>query len=83
MDFVCIERKLNIELDGSQHMENQAADGARSGYLEEKGFRVLRFWNNDVLVRGEAVLNAILSCLNEDAPSPLPSPPGRAREGWG
>jgi very-short-patch-repair endonuclease len=82
VDFVCIERKLIIELDGSQHAENQTADSARSEYLEGKGFQVLRFWNNDVLVRGEAVLNAILSCFYEDAPSPQPSPPGRARGGW-
>ena len=83
VDFVCIERKLIIELDGSQHAENQTADSARSEYLKEKGYQVLRFWNNDVLVGGEAVLNAILSYLNEDAPSPQPSPSRRAREGWG
>jgi very-short-patch-repair endonuclease len=79
--FVCIERKLIIELDGSQHAENQTADSARSEYLKEKGYQVLRFWNNDVLVRGEAVLDAILSYLNEDTPSPQPSPPRRAKEG--
>ena len=59
VDFVCIERELIIELDGSQHAENQTADSERSEYLKEKGYQVLRFWNNDVLVRGEAVLNAI------------------------
>ena len=83
VDFVCIEKRIIIELDGSQHAENQITDSARSEYLKEKGYQVLRFWNNDVLVRGEAVLNAILSCLNENAPSPRPSPPKRAREGWG
>jgi very-short-patch-repair endonuclease len=83
VDFASIERKLIIELDGSQHAENQAADSARSEYLKEKGYQVLRFWNNDVLVGGEAVLNAILSYLNEHVPSPQPSPPRRAREGWG
>jgi very-short-patch-repair endonuclease len=82
VDFVCIEKKIIIELDGSQHAENQTADSARSEYLKERGYQVLRFWNNDVLVRGEDVLNAILSYLNENAPSPRPSPLKRAREGW-
>src|SRR3974390_1438677 len=82
VDFVCIQRKLIIELDGSQHGQNQISDNVRSEYLRQKEFRVLRFWNNDVLVRGEAVLNAILSCLNnENAPAPQPSPSRRAREG--
>jgi len=83
VDFVCIEKKIIIELDGSQHAENQTADSTRSEYLEEKGYQVLRFWNNNVLVRGEAVLNTILSYLTEDAPSPRPSPPKRAREELG
>jgi very-short-patch-repair endonuclease len=52
VDFACIERKLIIELDGSQHAESQTADSERSEYLEDKGFQILRFWNNDVLVRG-------------------------------
>lgn len=80
---MCIERKLIIELDGSQHAENQTADSVRSEYLNEKGYQVLRFWNNDVLVGGEAVLDAILSYLNGNLPSPQPSPPRGAREGWG
>jgi very-short-patch-repair endonuclease len=80
VDFVCIEKRIIIELNGSQHAKNQMADRVRSEYLKEKGYQVLRFWNNDVLVEGEAVLNAILSYLNEDASSPQPSPPRGARE---
>jgi len=83
VDFACIEKKLIIELDGSQHAESQTADSVRSEYFKKKGYQVLRFWNNDVLVRGEAVLNVILSYLNQDPPSPQPSPPRRAREEWG
>ncbi|MGZ3525693.1 MAG: endonuclease domain-containing protein [Thermodesulfobacteriota bacterium] len=83
VDFVCIEKRIIIELDGSQHAEKQMADSARSEYLKEKGYQVLRFWNNDVLVRGEAVLSKILSYLNEETPSPRPSPPRKAREGRG
>src|SRR4051794_26651842 len=48
-DFVCRERNLIIEVDGGQHSEN-AKDKGRDGYLREKGYRVLRFWNNDVLI---------------------------------
>lgn len=75
VDFVCIEKRLVIELDGGQHVENLESDAKRSEYLKEKGYRILRFWNNDVLREGEAVLNVILSCLEKDAPSPVPSPP--------
>jgi len=75
VDFVCIEKRLVIELDGGQHAENLESDAKRSEYLKEKGYRILRFWNNDVLREGESVLNVILSCLEKDAPSPIPSPP--------
>jgi adenine-specific DNA-methyltransferase len=75
VDFVCIEKRLVIELDGGQHAENLESDAKRSEYLKEKGYRILRFWNNDVLREGESVLNVILSCLEKDAPSPVPSPP--------
>jgi very-short-patch-repair endonuclease len=75
VDFVCIEKRLVIELDGGQHVENLESDAKCSEYLKEKGYRILRFWNNDVLREGESVLNVILSCLEKDAPSPVPSPP--------
>jgi very-short-patch-repair endonuclease len=80
VDFVCIEKRIIVELDGSQHAENQEADRVRSEYLEEKGYLVLRFWNNDVLIEGEGVLNTILSHLDKEDPSPQPSPLKRARE---
>lgn len=70
VDFVCIEKKLIIELDGGQHAENLESDAKRSEYLREKGYQMLRFWNNDVLKEGEVVLEAILSSLKENAPSP-------------
>lgn len=74
-DFICIDRKLIVELDGGQHVEGAAADDERTAYLEEQGFRVLRFWNNDVLLREKDVLEEILRTLNPPArPSPLPSP---------
>ena len=42
--FICLEKRLIIELDGGQHLERQAADARRSAFLQERGFRVIRFW---------------------------------------
>ncbi|MFL6846119.1 MAG: endonuclease domain-containing protein [Allosphingosinicella sp.] len=61
-DFVCLKRKLIIEADGGQH--NAAADRPRTAYLRKRGFRVLRFWNNDILQNIEGVLAAILLILD-------------------
>lgn len=63
-DFVCIEKKLIIELDGSQHMEQEEYDNERTKYLETQGYKVIRFWNNDVINRVESVLTAILDLIN-------------------
>ncbi|HHF0525110.1 TPA: endonuclease domain-containing protein, partial [Legionella anisa] len=49
VDFVCLEKRLIIELDGSQHLDNQSYDRERTAWLNAQGFKVLRFWNNDVL----------------------------------
>ena len=49
-----------VELDGGQHAEEVAADHKRSRFLEEQGYRVLRFWNHDVLKNTEACLNELL-----------------------
>jgi very-short-patch-repair endonuclease len=49
VDFVCFEKRLIIELDGSHHQEQQAYDQRRTRFLEAEGFRVLRFWNHQVL----------------------------------
>src|SRR5205085_1591279 len=57
-DFVCRERRLVIEVDGGQHSES-AADVVRDRRLSEEGYRVLRFWNNDVLGNIEGVLAKI------------------------
>ena len=65
LDFVCIEAKLAIEIDGGQHAEQTACDAQRTRYLQQRGFTVLRFWNNEVLQQTEAVLTAILHKLEE------------------
>jgi very-short-patch-repair endonuclease len=57
-DFVCRERRVIIEVDGGQHSES-AADTIRDARLTEEGFKVLRFWNNDVLGNLEGVLSTI------------------------
>ena len=59
VDFVSFEKKIIIELDGGQHADQKAKDQTRDQRLEEDGFTVLRFWNNDVLENFDAVLEII------------------------
>ncbi|MBV6686855.1 endonuclease domain-containing protein [Xanthomonas euvesicatoria pv. euvesicatoria] len=61
-DFACLERALIVELDGSQHLD-ASSDAAREAFLHRKGFQLLRFWNNEVLVRTDAVCDAIAQRL--------------------
>src|SRR5688500_5842482 len=63
VDFVCFEAQLVIEVDGGQHLDAQLSDAVRTEWLESQGFRVLRFWNDDVLLRTPLVLEAILKSL--------------------
>jgi very-short-patch-repair endonuclease len=59
VDFVCLAARLIIEVDGGQHSERMEADARRTEWLEGQGFRVIRFWNNDVLGTIEGVLTMI------------------------
>jgi very-short-patch-repair endonuclease len=70
-DFVCHAAKLVIELDGGQHFSDgqEAADARRSGIIEAKGFRVLRFSNHDVTTNRAGVLEVIATALAERAPT--------------
>ena len=63
VDFACLNHGLVVELDGGQHSEN-IKDAARDEFLRAKGFRVLRFWNNDALKNTSAILEAILKNLH-------------------
>jgi very-short-patch-repair endonuclease len=63
VDFVCLEKRLIIEVDGGQHSEQVSYDLERSAWLEEQGFRVLRFWDNQVLKETEAVKEVIIGPL--------------------
>jgi very-short-patch-repair endonuclease len=59
LDFACIDAKLVIEVDGGQHGELQTQDKTRTLWLEAQGWKVLRFWNNEVLQNTEGVLESI------------------------
>jgi len=66
-DFCSPKAKLIIELDGSQHLEQQEHDEERTKYLESQGYKVVRFWNNDVLKDIENVIRVILFAMESDA----------------
>ena len=63
VDFVCIKKKLVIELDGGQHLEQEQYDAERTAFLQSKGYRVLRFWNHDVMIDLNAVIIVIQEAL--------------------
>ena len=71
-DFCCLDLNLVVEVDGGQHAEHEVADASRSRFLSQEGFRVLRFWNDQVLNGSEFVVTEILAAIsrNELAPSP-------------
>ena len=64
-DFCSPKAKLIIELDGSQHFEQEDYDQERTNYLETQGYNVIRFWNNDVINNIEGVIFAIMSALEK------------------
>jgi very-short-patch-repair endonuclease len=65
LDFVCFEKRMIIEIDGSQHASSER-DAARDAALMAENFRIARYWNNDVLQQPSAVLEDILAKLAED-----------------
>ena len=62
-DFVCLEAAVVVELDGSQHVTDAPYDANRDAFLRSTGFRVLRFWNGDVLSRTDSVVETIFEAL--------------------
>ena len=72
VDFLCEDKAIIIELDGGQHMERESYDQTRTDWLEAYGFRVLRFWNNDVMGNTDAVLERLLSILQKHLPAKKP-----------
>jgi len=80
LDIACRRAKLAIELDGSQHIDSES-DALRTAFLEKLGWRVIRFWNSDVIANPDGVAEAILATLGTlgwpTHPRPLPSREGR------
>jgi very-short-patch-repair endonuclease len=83
-DFACLDAKLVIELDGGQHQEQPARDTIRDARIAAAGYRVLRFWNNQVFTETTAVLEVILDALPKSRLAkerPHPDLPPQAEEG--
>ncbi|MGQ0634875.1 MAG: endonuclease domain-containing protein [Planctomycetaceae bacterium] len=68
VDFLCFERRLIVELDGAIHKEQREKDEARTAWLESQGYRVLRYWNSEVLEDLEGVLEGIWAALRAAKP---------------
>ena len=80
-DFVCLERSLVVEVDGGQHQTNGAYDTRRSEQMGKSGFRVVRFWNNQVFQELDAVKETILKELGGPHPNPPPTQGRRTTKG--
>lgn len=65
VDFCAPRCKLIIELDGSQHLEQEEYDAQRTEFLESRGYKVLRFWNNDVLKNIDDVIREIQHAIED------------------
>jgi very-short-patch-repair endonuclease len=77
LDFVCLEKKLVVEVDGGQHRDQTVVkyDAERARWLQAQGFRILRFWNDQVIKETEAVMQLIWRKLSKTPPPPpWPSP---------
>jgi adenine-specific DNA-methyltransferase len=70
-DFACAERWLVVELDGAQHVDSSRYDADRTVYMRSAGWRVIRFRNDDVFLRTDDVLEAIITAVDR-APHPSP-----------
>jgi len=68
LDFYCPLKKLAIEIDGSQHIENKEYDNQRSDYLDVFGIKVIRFWNNEINTNIDGVVLKIVTELNKPSP---------------
>ncbi len=74
VDFVCLESRLVVEVDGGQHVEDSERDAQRTRELNEMGFIVVRYWNHEVLTNLNGVLEDLEMKLKKTSPSPQPSP---------
>lgn len=69
-DFISLNPRVIIELDGSQHAEQMEYDRIRTEFLEKQNFTVIRFWNDEILRNIEMVLDVIFDVLHRELPSP-------------
>jgi len=76
LDFACLDLKLGVEIEGSQHLDQVPYDARRQRFLAAQGFRVLRFWTNEVLAQTDAVVMQIQDEIGALMPPPQPSPSG-------
>jgi very-short-patch-repair endonuclease len=74
VDFACFAERLVIELDGSQHAEADEYDLVRTNFIERDGYRVLRFWNHDVMDNLDGVLEVIAATVSPSPSQPLAGP---------
>ena len=72
VDFVCLGKRLIVELDGGQHAQQENYDAERDAWLRNQDFTVLRFWNNDVLTNMDGVVETIAKTLQRTPTSILP-----------
>ncbi len=75
VDFVCLEKRIVVEIDGGQHADQHDYDGQRDDWLREQGFIVLRFWNHEVLGSIDGVAEKIFETV-KSTPFLNPSPQG-------
>jgi len=78
-DFCCLAHRLIVELDGGQHAAQEAADASRSRFLSEEEFRILRFWNDQVLSGSEFVVAEIVAAIIAEGRAPSPGARGARR----
>jgi very-short-patch-repair endonuclease len=79
VDFICLEKRVVVEIDGGQHTEQSDYDTQRDRWLREQGFTVLRFWNHEVLQNLESVADKIYQTV-KSTPFLSPSPQGGRRQ---
>jgi very-short-patch-repair endonuclease len=81
VDFACLDPKLIVEIDGSQHMDEVSYDELRTAWLAQHGFRMLRFWSNDAPSQTDAVVEQIFAVVRElRSSAPSLTLPQRGRE---
>ena len=83
VDFMCFAERLVIEVDGATHAEAESYDAARTAIIEREGYRVLRFWNNDVMANTEGAIAKVAEALQTPSPIGRGKVPARGARGKG